>query len=82
MHLGSGLILLLAAAARGSAKTVALAFAVVYAVVTVIGLVDGDDVLGFMPVNTADNLLHTAIAAVGLLAALVSPADARASART
>ncbi len=73
VHLASGLVLLLAAASRGLAKTIALTFALVYVVVTVIGFVDGDDVLGVIPINTADNLLHTAIAAVGLLAALVSP---------
>ncbi len=82
VHLASGLVLLLAAAGRGAAKATALAFALVYAVVAVIGFIDGDDVLGFIPVNTADTLLHTAIAAVGLLAALVSPADDRRSATT
>ncbi len=80
VHLASGVVLLLSAAKRGSAKTVALAFALVYAAVTVIGFVDGDDVLGIIPVNTADNLLHTAIAAVGVIAALVSPTDERTSA--
>ncbi len=80
VHLASGVVLLLAAAARGSAKTVALAFALVYAAVTVLGFIDGDDVLGLIPVNTADNLLHTAITAVGVVAALASPTDQRSSA--
>lgn len=80
VHIASGLVLLLAAASRGIAKTVALTFALVYVVVTVIGFLDGDDVLGVIPVNTADNFLHTGIAVVGLLAALVSPGDNRPSA--
>ncbi|MBW3653251.1 MAG: DUF4383 domain-containing protein [Actinobacteria bacterium] len=77
VHLASGLVLLLAAASRALAKIVALTFALVYVGVTVIGFLDGNDVLGIIPVNTADNLLHAAIAAVGLLAALISPAGNR-----
>ena len=37
---------------------------------------DGESILGFFPVNTADNLLHAAIGALGVLAALASPKDA------
>jgi hypothetical protein len=77
VHLLSGAVLLLAARGRGSAKTVALAFGVVYGVVTVIGLIDGNDVLGLIPVNAADNVLHLALSAVGILAALASPTDER-----
>ncbi len=80
VHIATGLALLLAAVARGTAKAVALTFAVVYIAVTIIGFLDGDDVLGVIPVNAADNFLHAAIAAVGLVAALVSPADNRPSA--
>ncbi len=80
VHMATGLALLLAVAGRGTAKAVALAFAFVYIVVTIIGFLDGNDVLGVIPVNPADNVLHAAIAAVGLLAALVSPADDRPSA--
>ena len=82
VHLATGLVLLLAAATRGLAKTIALTFALVYVVVTIIGVVDGNDVLGVIPVNAADNLLHTVIAVVGLLAALISPAGSRASGTT
>jgi hypothetical protein len=36
---------------------------------------DGESILGFFPVNTADGILHAAIGALGVLAALASPRD-------
>lgn len=77
IHLASGAVLLLAAAKRASARTVALAFGLVYGVVTAIGLIDGEDVLGLIPINPADNILHIALSSVGILAALTSPSDDR-----
>ena len=50
-------------------------FGIVYGAVAIIGLADGDTVLGLIPVNTADNILHIALAAVGVLAAIASDAD-------
>jgi hypothetical protein len=38
-------------------------------VVTIVGLADGDDILGLFPVNPADNVLHAALAVVALWAA-------------
>jgi len=43
-------------------------FGVVYALVAIIGLVQGNTVLGILMVNMADNLLHVVIAAVALWA--------------
>jgi hypothetical protein len=77
VHLLSGLVLLAAFSRRKPAKTVALAFGVVYGLVTIIGLIDGNDVLGVIPVNPADNVLHLALSVVGILAALASPTDER-----
>ena len=77
VHIGSGLLLILLATKRASAKTAALAFGVVYLVVAAIGFIDGNDVLGFMPVNTADNFLHLGLGLAGLVAGLVSRADDR-----
>lgn len=34
----------------------------------------GDSILGFLPVNTADNLLHLVIGALGVAAAMSTPA--------
>lgn len=41
-------------------------FGVVYGLVAVLGLVQGDSVLGLIAVNMADNVLHVAIAAIAL----------------
>ena len=72
VHLLSGLVLLGAAAKWRSAKAVAITFGVVYGIVAIIGLIDGDDVLGFIPVNVADNLLHIALSLLGIIAGLIS----------
>ena len=75
VHVLSGIVLLSAFAKRKAAKTVALAFGIVYGLVAVIGLIDGNDVLGLIPVNPADNILHIALSLVGIVAALASPTD-------
>jgi hypothetical protein len=77
VHVLSGIVLLAAFSKRKPAKTVALAFGVVYGLVALIGLIDGSDVLGIIPVNGADNVLHLALSAAGILAALASPTDER-----
>ncbi len=73
VHLLSGLVLLAAANAAPAARITAIAFGAVYGLVALIGLIDGNDVLGFIPVNGADNLLHIALAALGIIAGLMSP---------
>ena len=77
VHLASGLVLLAASPKRASARAVAIAFGLVYGVVTIIGLIDGTDVLGLLPVNAADNVLHIALSALGLLTGLISRSDYR-----
>ena len=77
IHLVSGAVLLAASAKRATAKTVAIAFGVVYALVAIIGLIQGDNVLGLIPVNPADNVLHIAISALGIAAGLMSSGDDR-----
>ena len=72
VHLASGVVLLASAAKRASARSVALAFGVVYGIVTIIGLIDGSDVLGIIPVNPADNILHIALSLLGIVTALMS----------
>jgi len=82
VHIASGLVLLAAAPQRRSAKLVALVFGITYGLVTLIGLVDGNDILGFMPINPADNILHLALSLAGILSALVSRADDHDDRRT
>lgn len=43
----------------------------------IIGLIDGEDVLGLIPVNSADNLLHVALAALGIISGVISRDDDR-----
>lgn len=68
IHLVSG-ILLLVYAGKSSAKTLALVLGIVYALVTVLGFLM-DNILGILPVNMADNLLHLVLAAVLLVVGL------------
>ena len=77
VHLASGVFLLALAGKRKTAKTAALTFGVVYGIVTIIGIIDGSDVLGFIPVNPADNVLHVLLSLAGIGAALVSDAHDR-----
>lgn len=78
VHLASGAVLLAFAKKRATAKTAALAFGMVYGLVTLLGFIDGTDVLAIIPTNTADNALHLAISALALVAGLSSSGDDRA----
>jgi hypothetical protein len=78
VHIASGLLLLVLAKRRSTAKLATIGFGAVYALVTVIGLIDGNDVLGFIPVNAADNVLHALLSIGSLAAGFVSSGDDRA----
>ena len=73
VHLASGLVGLALAGKNSTARLFAFGFGAVYALVAIIGLIDGETVLGLIPVNGADNVLHLAIAATGILAGIASP---------
>jgi hypothetical protein len=77
IHVASGLVLLVASPKRASARAVAIGFGLVYGLVAIIGLIDGEDVLGLIPINSADNLLHIALAALGIITGLISRDDDR-----
>ncbi len=72
VHILSGVVLLGAAAKWRTAKAVALTFGVVYGLVAIIGLLSDEDILGLIPINAADNLLHIALAALGIIAGVIS----------
>jgi hypothetical protein len=75
VHILSGLFLLALAGKRKTAKTGALVFGVIYGIVTLIGLIDGKDVLSLFPVNPYDNVLHIALTVAAIASALVSKAN-------
>ena len=68
IHLASGVAALASSSSAKYAKLYFQVFGVVYALVTVLGFVvgDGGEILGLLPVNLADNLLHLVIAASSL----------------
>lgn len=72
VHIASGLLGLALMGTAAGARAYALGFGAVYLAVTIWGFVDGNDVLGLFPVNSADNWLHVAIAVTGILAGLAS----------
>ena len=78
VHLASGLLGLALWRNAASARLYALGFGAVYLLVTIIGFADGDTVLGLIPVDSEDNFLHLAIAALGIVAGLAS-SDTRAA---
>jgi Domain of unknown function (DUF4383) len=75
VHIASGLLLLSGARSYGAARTVTLLFAGAYGLVTIIGWIDGDDVLGLFPTDLADNLLHTFLTLTALAIGLMSAPD-------
>lgn len=68
VHLATGLAALASANSEKTARLYFITFGFVYLAVTLIGFVlgDGHHVLGFIPVNTADNFLHLAITVAAL----------------
>jgi hypothetical protein len=72
VHIASGLLGLALAGSAARARAYALGFGAVYLLVAIIGFIDGDNVLGLIPVDTADNFLHLAIALTGLIAGFAS----------
>ena len=72
VHIASGLVGLALWRSAAGARSFALGFGAVYAIVTVWGFVDGNAVLWLVPVNAADNVLHLLIAGAGIAAGLAS----------
>ena len=77
IHILTGLVGIFAGFYAGGAyaRMYALVFGVVYALVTVLGftpLVVSGSLLGLIPINMADNILHIAISASALLVYFIS----------
>jgi hypothetical protein len=61
------------AGSYSGARLYALALGVAYLVLTVIGFLSADAILGLVPINTADNILHLLIGLAGVAAGLATP---------
>ena len=72
VHLLSGIFLLALSGRPAPARTAAFAFGALYVVVSVVGLIDGHDLVDLVPVNPADNVLHILLAVAAIAAGLVS----------
>ncbi len=78
VHLLSGIVGLAMAGTAAKARLFSIGYGLVYVLVTILGFVVGDGglLLSIIPINTADNLLHLAIAVTGIAIGLSSPAAA------
>lgn len=67
VHLLSGIVAVWTAATSAkAAMTYFRVFGIIYAIVTVVGFIQGDSILGLMTANMADNFLHLVIAVIAL----------------
>lgn len=66
IHLLSGIAALFGSSSEATSRLYFKVFGVVYALVTIIGFIQGHTVLGIIDVNLADNLLHLVIAVAAL----------------
>jgi len=78
VHILSGAVGLALFTSAAGARTYAIGLAVVYTIVAIWGFVigDGESILGFIPVNTEDNVLHALIALTGYGAFAASGVEA------
>ncbi len=73
IHLASGVAALIASKSNEYAKMYFKIFGLVYLLVTIIGLIQKDTVLGLIDINAADNVLHIVISAVTLFLGFGDP---------
>jgi hypothetical protein len=85
VHLASGVAGLLAfSAGPRASRTYALVFGAVYIVVAIWGFIigTGEAILGFIPINTEDNILHLILGVLGLGAYAASDPEPQERHRT
>ena len=84
VHLLSGIVGLAMAGTAARARLFSIGYGIVYVLVTILGFAVGDGglLLSIIPINTADNLLHLAVALTGIAVGLGSPAVTGATRRT
>lgn len=67
IHIISGVVGILAAMSGESySRLYLIIFGIIYGIVTIIGFVNGGNILGIFTVNSADNYLHAVIALISL----------------
>ena len=79
VHIASGVLGLLAfASGPAASRTYALVFGAVYIVVAIWGFIigSGEAILGFIPINTEDNILHLILGVLGVGAYAASDPEA------
>jgi len=76
VHLATGLVGLAVWRSYGGARVYAIGLGAVYTGVAIWGFVigSGESILGFLPVNSEDNVLHLLIALAGIFAGLATSA--------
>ncbi len=81
VHIATGALGLATAASAPAARVYALSLGVVYLLVFVLGVIVGDGgvIVGLVPVNTEDNVLHLLIGLIGIGAGLAPGSRARAA---
>lgn len=68
IHLLSGAIIIIAVLNSETAVTMALKiFGIIYALIAIIGFVQGNTILGIIGINFADNILHVVVALIALI---------------
>jgi hypothetical protein len=82
VHLLSGLVGLAVWRSYSGARKYAIWFGAIYGAVAIWGLVigNGESILGIIPINTEDNILHLLIALAGIFAGLGTATTPRPSA--
>jgi hypothetical protein len=79
VHLLSGVVGLAMAGTAARARLFSIGYGIVYVLVTILGFAVGDGglLLSIIPINTADNVLHLAVALTGIGVGMASPVGAR-----
>ncbi len=74
LHIGLGVLALFAAGSRSAARAYCLAVGLAYVVLALWGFIDGDGViLGLLPLDDEDNLLHLILGLTGVAAGAATP---------
>jgi hypothetical protein len=82
VHVLTGAIGLLVAGY--AARQYAMGLGIVYVIIAIWGFIigSGDSILGFIPINTADDFLHLILGVLGIGAALATPAGSEGTPAT